>query len=321
MNFRNGYLGACIVVLGVVMTIVLGYALSIEVSDEQVTKYSYVADLNGLFDSEQSPTYIEYNPSTNYTGYYTDQSILNGNTYFAGSEYLKYDTSGKPNVYRLNLAPDGYDSGTTTTLSGTSWDSGSSLILMPVTENANTGNLFKGTFGTYSTGTNATLSSVISELTTSMSIPAEVDVIYLSSVDGLDALEEPVLSGNGLTLDWVVFSVQNMWYDTGSRYSLRLQTTESMNQFPEDPQFKATRPILSCGIDLKRNSVQLFYDKDWKNPAGTYQLNDVVVSFGGTGTGATALHLGTTCTYWYGIQQDPSYLDIRGGVSIKEVPE
>ena len=64
--FRTGSLSSASPM--VLRCIVGGYLLSIEVTDEEVTKYSYVADLNGLFDSEPAPAYIEYNPSTNYTG-------------------------------------------------------------------------------------------------------------------------------------------------------------------------------------------------------------------------------------------------------------
>ena len=311
MNFKNGYLGACIIVLGVVMTIVGGYLLSIEVTDEEVTKYSYVADLNGLFDSEPAPAYIEYNPSTNYTGYYTDASVIGINKYFDG---VDYDVSGQPNAYRLNLQPLDYSDGTTSTLTGTDWTSGARVSLMAMQRYTNTGNVAGAVWGTGTTGTDMTLSDLI----TSLNVPQGNNLINLSSHEGLSALEEPVIQAdiNGiLELDWVLFSARNMWYD---KDTLRVQSNEYMTAYPEDPQYKPTSPMLSCSVDLTRNTATLYYDYNYQNSAGTYQIDEVIVSFGGSGTGLNSLHLGTTLDYWYATKQNPTYMDIRGGVNVEE---
>ena len=308
MNFRNGYLGACIVILGIIITIVSSYALSIEISDEEVTKYSYVTDLNGLFDSQQSPTYIEYSPSTNYTGYYTDQSIVfDGKMTFGG---VDYNPSELPNAYRLNLMPENYDTGTLN-LSGSDWTSGAHVTLMTMTRYTNSGNVAGYSWGTGSTGTDATLSSVI----TSMNLASNINIIKINSVDGLSALVEPTSQDSPLELNWVLFSSKEVsWYGD----ALRVQTQEYRSNYPEDPQYKSNSPMLSCSVDLSTNLATLYYDNEFKTSGPTYNVDDIIISFGGSGTGLNALHLGTTAQYEVGTKPPATYLNIKDGVSVEE---
>ena len=309
MNFRNGYLGACIVVLGVVATIVCGYALSIEVTDEEITKYQYVADLNGLFDSEQAPAFIDYNPSTNYTGYYTDNSIIGNTKYFDGVEY----TNGAVNQYRLNLMPTNRTTGTLT-LSGTDWTTNANLILNLVTEFGD-GTIGSGTKGLrLGGGTSATLSSIIED----MNLPDGINYIVFKSTEGQDELEEPYLSTQYLSLDWIMFTNKNFW----SGATGIVLTNEYREMFPNDPYNRPAQYLnsvmLSCSVDLTNSLVTLYHDNDLQESANTYNLDDIIVSFGGTNTAAGALNLGTDLQYEYMTRPDATYMDIRDGVWMEE---
>ena len=83
MKFKSGMLGLCIVVLALFGTILAGFCLDVESQTRTVTNYEYVTDETGLFDIGNAPQYIEYNPSSNYTGYaydtvnYTDAGSIN----------------------------------------------------------------------------------------------------------------------------------------------------------------------------------------------------------------------------------------------------
>ncbi len=83
MKFKSGMLGLCIVVLALFGTILAGFCLDVESQTRTVTNYEYVTDVTGLFDIGNAPQYIEYNPSSNYTGYaydtvnYTDAGSIN----------------------------------------------------------------------------------------------------------------------------------------------------------------------------------------------------------------------------------------------------
>ena len=305
MQWKNGYLGACIVVLGIIATIIGAYVLSIEVTDEEVTKYSYVADLNGLFDSEQAPSYIEYNPSTNYTGYYTDSSVIGNVKYFDG---VDCDITTIPNAYRLNLPMENQDTGTLT-LTGSDWKSGAHVSLMALGSFPDN-SIARGVWGTGTTGTDATLSSVIETMT----LADEINVIQFRSIENKDALAEPYPQADTLELNWVLFSYKDAWYGD----ALRAFTDECIKQYPEEAQYKQTRIMLGCVVDLSTNLATLYYDSELTNSAGTYNVDDVIVSWGGTGTGRNVLHLGSTVNYTIGTKPAPEYMDIRGGVSVEE---
>lgn len=72
MRFDNGMLGVCISVCAVMGMVLSGFVLSVGEYEQTVTGYEYVTDVSGLFEYTDRPTFIEYNPSLNWTGYYTD---------------------------------------------------------------------------------------------------------------------------------------------------------------------------------------------------------------------------------------------------------
>lgn len=79
MRFENGMLGLCISMCAIMGMILSGFVLSINEYDQTVTGYEYVTDVSGLFDYSDQPTFVDYNPSANWTGFYTsDQGITDG---------------------------------------------------------------------------------------------------------------------------------------------------------------------------------------------------------------------------------------------------
>ena len=90
MKFKSGMLGLCIVVLSLFGTILAGFCLDVESNTRTVTNYEYVTDVTGLFDIGNAPQYIEYNPSSNYTGYAYNS--------------VNYTPAGSINQYRYVLS-------------------------------------------------------------------------------------------------------------------------------------------------------------------------------------------------------------------------
>lgn len=111
MKFAKGYFGACIVVLALLGTGLAGFFMDVEKDTRQTTNYEYVADVSGLFSYTDAPQYIEYNPSSNLTGY--DTGII-------------YTPSNVVNNYRYKVS-DGASTSSTYTFSNSSsypWDFG-----------------------------------------------------------------------------------------------------------------------------------------------------------------------------------------------------
>lgn len=90
MHFDNGKFGAVVIVLALIGTIVLGYCTDVTKVEGVRTDYDYITDITGLFETEQVPEYIEYNPNSNYVGY---------------TGPVVYDVSSQPNNYRYEIAP------------------------------------------------------------------------------------------------------------------------------------------------------------------------------------------------------------------------
>ena len=93
MRFASGMLGVCISVLAIVGMVLAGSVLSVSEYERTTTGYEYITDITGLFDTSQEPTYLDYNPARNWTGYYTDNvDVTNG---------IDFSTSSSANSYPI----------------------------------------------------------------------------------------------------------------------------------------------------------------------------------------------------------------------------
>ena len=72
MRFDNGMLGVCISVCAVMGMVLSGFVLSVGEYEQTVTGYEYVTDVSGLFEYSDQPTFLDYNPAANWSGFYTD---------------------------------------------------------------------------------------------------------------------------------------------------------------------------------------------------------------------------------------------------------
>lgn len=69
MRKVTGYIGALIVVVALMGSILAGYALNINGQSTVVNEYENVTDVSGLYSHTDQKTYIDYNPASNYIGY------------------------------------------------------------------------------------------------------------------------------------------------------------------------------------------------------------------------------------------------------------
>lgn len=69
MRKVTGYIGALIVVVALMGSILAGYALNVNGQSEVVNEYENVTDVSGLYSHTDQKTYIDYNPASNYIGY------------------------------------------------------------------------------------------------------------------------------------------------------------------------------------------------------------------------------------------------------------
>ena len=95
MKFKGGYLGACIIVLSLLMGTAGTILLNVDKVQEYTTTYEYVTDISGLFDYSDAPQYIDFNPASNYTGY------TNLNVDPLSPSGIKYTSTTTANNYRV----------------------------------------------------------------------------------------------------------------------------------------------------------------------------------------------------------------------------
>lgn len=69
MRKLTGYIGAMIIVFALMGSILAGYALNINGTNTVMNEYERVTDVSGLYSHTQEPSYIDYNPASNYIGY------------------------------------------------------------------------------------------------------------------------------------------------------------------------------------------------------------------------------------------------------------
>ena len=95
-------LGVAVVAVAIAGALLGSWAMSMDVEERTVTTYSPLSDITPLFDSELAPTFTDYNPTTNYTGYYTADTVVDDTIYFGGVDFTK---ATRPNNFKLDLPP------------------------------------------------------------------------------------------------------------------------------------------------------------------------------------------------------------------------
>lgn len=297
MSFRNGYLGALVLLIALVATICGSWVLSLDVTETETTQYNYLTELTGLFDTEQAPTYIEYNPSTNYIGYYTDPET----EYFDG---VSFTPAEQRNQYRLRLAPNEIYPPQSTDLSDTSSSTAYELGLTYWTAN--------DSLQQRDDQNHATVAAVIA----AMGWEALDEIVIVSDFDSWTA-------GGFITfytpemLDRTFTPVQE-----GHR-SLALKNPNLTGNLTVNsligntvPAADVLNPVLACKYDSETGFVELFYDTAMQNSLGIYTPESVWIAW--SNSSASNFQLGNSFTMTGADYPSPVYMDIRQGVKVLE---
>lgn len=93
-------LGFLIIVLAIGGAIGGTILLSADEQTYTVEKYNLVTDVTGLFETDESPQYYDYDLSQNYTGYFTDATIVNGVNYWGGATFTPAGINNYPVKYQ-----------------------------------------------------------------------------------------------------------------------------------------------------------------------------------------------------------------------------
>lgn len=104
----TGKLGALVVIIAIVGTILGGTALGSEEVTRTTTDYSYVTDISGLFDYSDREIYVDYEPSKNLTGFSEyDQNYTTGIDYTPSSSMSSYPVQQEQTAYTGTVSATG----------------------------------------------------------------------------------------------------------------------------------------------------------------------------------------------------------------------
>lgn len=299
VQFRQGMLGVAVVAVAIAGALLGSWAMSMDVEERTVTTYDALTDITPLFDTEMAPAYTDYNPATNYTGYYTESTTIGDHRYFGGVDYTE---AKRPNNYKVDQPP-------LEQLEGT--------ITVPTDGSASI-NRFQlqrwidgGQYAVWSTDVEAyTLADLLALVTTETT-----GTFKLASNEGLSALTNVA---GPVNVDWLLFGSMSAHTGSSSARTYFFGTEEFYRNFPSADNQYHNHIALSMSADLDRNVVTLYSDNAFQNQLKVVSLDDCIILAGGqTATGDHDVCLGTTGTYEYSKFPEASYMDPSGGVEVE----
>lgn len=321
MDMRDGMLGVVIIAIALAVALFGSYLAGVTPQEESVIKYNYLADVSGEFKYDQSPQYIDFDPSTNYTGYYSNESYseLDKKYYFAEDEVgfsLSQTEDGKKivNNYRVDLKPTpGTESYVDLLNAGFTREDKRSFLLHYVYN-------IEGDNVMWISASSDTIGGVVSIKTfiQKMEIPEEYTNVKIA-LDP-DANWDGTPTHHPFSHDELVIDSPLIFpYSGGEVY------ITSPNRDPStysNLNFNITKPIMSLDVDLSTWNVNAYISSDYSGTPTTYSADNLLLCYGQRTAGESQnydyLTLGTDITYLPVIYRDSIYLDPKYGVHLEE---
>lgn len=305
MQFKNGYLGAFLVVIAVVMTIAGSYVMSLDMEETTVIKYRDSADLTGLFDAEEAPSYMPFNPSANQTGYYTDRTTK----YFDG---VQANTTTQPNKYPINMGPNNtfdFDHHSMEDLTSTG-DYAIQIFYWPDNGTLKqVRNISMLSLADLITGLNLEVSSPLPLTTYNKIVLTTAETPnYTQSESFITFVTADRLAGGNALAPKTVY-MKNPALTGELEVSLGL--TRDAAQTPD--------PILAVEWDKRGTYVNLYYDLERKVPAGVANPDEIYVLWGGTAQAFGNWILGDSINFSGGLYGQQQYFIVTDGVRLEEI--
>jgi len=299
-----------VVTVALAVAIIGAWALSTDIEETEVTSYNSIADISGLFEGTLAPEYIEYSPSTNYTGYFTDESIVGGTVYFDGVDFTE---SSRANQYRVKTMPTeifNRDVALSDYTGTYPFDDEDHSVTVAYVENGVTRSHIN------SSGTVVSLSSYISAMESEIT---GANTFMLKSMANLEPSD--FVFGEQSDVDWVLITTRSAWHESGSAYRAVVGTAEYIASMGLTPGGTAqdgrtlNLPFLSVSVDLDSNMATVYTDNDCQNAFGLYSVSDLILVYGGSASGRAYINFGDTASITAS-DVETFYMDPSKGVNL-----
>ena len=307
-----------VVALALTGALFASYLAGIDSSEYEVTKYQYLADVSGQFSYDKTPTYVDFDPSSNYVGYYSSYT----EDYFPVDE-LGYELNNRVNNYRINLPP----------IDVVMDDNKNVSVITEQNIPDTNGKLAWITYYTepYSTDQTGRYAMVAKTTTLTQLISqfeyGDYDRIEIASTNGNDVNVSGASSSNPISTGWVLFFPKSWVSDSGGfeyRYTLNVSQKEVYDVF-EWPssvsnQVRMGKLSLSCVIDMKTSTVILYWDNEFQDRIGTFNLSDVCMAYSESTSSmiTPSLKLSNVADIVLEVLPPAEYLDPNYGVTMKD---
>lgn len=267
--------------------------------------------MTGEFESEAVPEYTKYNPSTNYTGYYDANSFIGNHTYFGGVDY----ESSRPNNYRLDLKPTLMDT-LTQDMTQTDYSSDLKLQFFDGPQSNTNPDIYGKTVTDVKS---VTMTDLIEQI--NPADPNNVTAynrVYLASIDDYSDLDN---DPNQITVvDWCLFACKSKTIGAPLVNNRYVVVTEYVQKQGGVELQNYTNPVaLSAMVDMDTKLVTFYENNDYTTQVAIYPMKDVVIFFGGSGTGLlprVVMQLGEDLNVELLKVPEPTYMDPSYGVEL-----
>lgn len=257
MRFESGMAGFLIVVLAVSGAIFGTIVLNSSESTQEVTKYDFKTEVTGLFPVDTSPEFYDYDLSRNYTGYFTEETQINGVNYFGGATFRGTGV----NNYPIKTTPDNRVTSdeTITPQIDSNLDNFSSSTYTGINYyDATYGNRYSFTTQSYT----RTLESLVSEL-----VLDDYDVIEIRTDDDISD-----------KYHWSFFGTGDQ-FSSDTIPKVNYVNKTYFDSYPSDNGYYIA--CHSVKIDMVTGTVSYYYDDTISSNSYVYQgrLSDAVISY------------------------------------------
>lgn len=106
MKFKPGMIGACVVVLALLGTVLIGYNLDVDEEVDYQMSYKNITNITSQFNYTPGDTFVQYNPAKNYSGY--TPGTLNFTESGTANQYGYVVTPGTHNSATVDLSDTAY---------------------------------------------------------------------------------------------------------------------------------------------------------------------------------------------------------------------
>lgn len=325
-DFRNGMLGVVVVAVAIGAALFASYFAGIESVEHDVVKYNELADVTGLFDTETSPQYVDYDPSSNYTGYYSEESYSDiDNKYYFAEDQVYYkpnvDSQGNTRVnnYKIEFIPE-TNSGLGIDLDTISPVRTEALYYIHYYYDETHHVDYYGYGSTQSQNYPTTLKSLIE----SMSLASNWDSIRISL--GSDVNWDDTPTGGTyktLNLNTILIIPKGQFVavgDIGSHTSIT-SPNRSLESIVNPLANGVYHPCLSFEVNIKTWEVQCYSDYNFESKVNAPYMADSMIVFEGDSqyglTQYNELNLDSMMKYSL-IQNKYDYLNPNYGVSLMD---